>query len=351
MTGRSVTVIGAGGNIGSHLAPHLARMPGVARVTLVDRDAYEPKNLAGQDIERGDVNRPKALVQARRVRRINPALGVDAIAAAVEHVPLGRLGADVILACLDSRLARQYVIEAAWRPGAPWIDAGVRADGLLARVNVYRPGEPEGACLECAWSDADYAAIEQAYPCQPGRATPAPTDAPSALGALAAAIQALECQKLLARDEGAMAAGRQITLDARWQKHYVTSFRRNPRCRFDHGTWQIETLPRGGAEFTLGQAVALGGAVGIEGMRFAQRLTCTGCGRTRAGLRLLRPPLPVCPKCRSAMTATGFDRLERLDGNLPQRALARSLASLGLRPGDVLDAGEKHYQIPLAEAL
>ena len=39
--GKSVTVIGAGGNVGSHLTPHLVRTPGVGRVTLVDRDRYD----------------------------------------------------------------------------------------------------------------------------------------------------------------------------------------------------------------------------------------------------------------------------------------------------------------------
>ena len=28
--GKSIVVVGAGGNIGSHLMPHLARLPGVA---------------------------------------------------------------------------------------------------------------------------------------------------------------------------------------------------------------------------------------------------------------------------------------------------------------------------------
>ncbi|MDX6614340.1 MAG: molybdopterin-synthase adenylyltransferase, partial [Blastocatellia bacterium] len=103
---KSVVVIGAGGNIGSHLVPHLGRMPNVARVTLIDRDVYEPPNLLTQDITPRDVGRRKALVQARRLARINPDLRVRAIAEAVERVPLGLLRADVILACLDSRRAR-----------------------------------------------------------------------------------------------------------------------------------------------------------------------------------------------------------------------------------------------------
>src|SRR5439155_23871873 len=130
-------------------------------------------------------------VQARRLRRINPALAVTEIFAAVENVALGLLRGAVLLACLDSRAARRSVNTAVWRLGMPWIDAGVLADGLLARVNVYLPG-PDQPCLECAWEERDYEALEQEYPCAGQGVAPA-TNAPSALGALAASLQALEC--------------------------------------------------------------------------------------------------------------------------------------------------------------
>src|SRR5512139_1182043 len=83
--GRSVVVIGAG-NIGSHLLQHLARSSVVDRVTIVDRDVYEQKNLLSQDIVRSDIGRPKAVVQARRLRRINRVLEVAAIVDDVENV-------------------------------------------------------------------------------------------------------------------------------------------------------------------------------------------------------------------------------------------------------------------------
>ena len=67
-----VVVAGAGGNTGSHLLPHLARMPEIARITLVDPEFYEPANLAVQNIDRMDVDRPKVAVQAEKLRRIRP---------------------------------------------------------------------------------------------------------------------------------------------------------------------------------------------------------------------------------------------------------------------------------------
>ena len=68
---RSVAIVGAGGNIGSHLVPHIARMQDVERIVLVDPDAYDESNLAGQEIDAGDVGRPKVEVQGDRARRID----------------------------------------------------------------------------------------------------------------------------------------------------------------------------------------------------------------------------------------------------------------------------------------
>ena len=119
---------------------------------------------------------------------------MTAVSLPVETVPLGRLRADVILACVDSRAARQYLNQAARHLGVPLIDAGVFPDGLLARVSVFLPGA-EHACLECTWDQADYDAIEQSYPCQGGVPDAAASGAPAHLGALAAAVQAIECQR------------------------------------------------------------------------------------------------------------------------------------------------------------
>lgn len=345
---KTVTLIGAGGNIGSHLVPHLGRMPGIGRVTLIDRDTYERRNLSSQDILAGDIGRPKARVQARRLRRINPDLHVTPVVDSVEHLPLGSLRADVILTALDSRRSRQCVNEIAWRLGVTWCDSGVRPEELLARVAAYCPGQ-ETPCIECAWSDSDYAQIEQLYPCQDAATETAPTNAPSCLGALAAAMQALECRKILEGHFDRVAAGRQVAIDAQWHRHYVTRYRRNPGCRFDHRSWQIEKLVCRLDRFTVQDALRLGDRIEVDRMPFVTRLTCPGCGFDRSIL-FLAPALPPasrqCAGCGTVMTATGFDLLERLHGQLPRRILRRSLQSVGLRDGDVFHAGNgKHYEI------
>ncbi len=343
---KAVTLIGAGGNIGSHLVPHLGRMPGISRVTLVDRDSYEHRNLVSQDIRTADIGKPKARVQARRLRYINPDLQVVPVIGSVENLPIGCLRADVILTALDSRRSRQCVNEIAWRLKVPWCDSGVRPEELLARITVYMPGK-DAPCIECAWSDSDYAQVEQVYPCQEA-AMPQepPTNAPSGLGALAAAMQSLECRKILKGQLDGVAAGRQIAIDAQWHRHYVTRYQYNPGCRFDHKSWAIKKLYCQMDRFTVEDALRLGDRIELDRMPFINRLICSVCGLERSLLFLapaIPPVLRKCAACGAEMTATGFDLLERIDGRQPRGILRRSLRNIGLREGDVIRVGDGKY--------
>jgi len=357
--GRSFLIVGAGGNIGSQLIPHLAFLPGVGRVTLIDPDVYEEANLRSQAITPAHVGKKKARVQAQRLRQLNPKLEVAEVMDSVENLPLGALRADLIIACLDTRRARQYVNHAAWHLGVPWIDAGVQAEGLLARVNVYVPGN-DRPCLECAWDEKDYELLEQPYPCQAGVAQAPATNAPRSLGALAASLQALECLKFVESGIGTMGAGRQVLIDALHCKHYLTRFERNPRCRLsDHEIWDIERLPLRTTEYTLQKVVKVTGedsrglSIRVEGKRFLRKLSCLSCSEKAMTLRLssaMGPRLVRCPKCRSAMAASGFDVSEELSlSELSPRDLKRTLASIGLRDGEIITIGDrrsrKHYQL------
>jgi hypothetical protein len=233
---------------------------------------------------------------------------------------------------------------------------------LLARVNVYVAGQ-DSPCLECAWDERDYEALEQTYPCLGLASSVASTNAPSSLGALAASLQAIECRKLLSGQTGRAAISRQVLVDAAFHKHYVTAFRRNPCCRFSgHVVWNIHRLNRSVKDLTLAQALELAPvgaskngshALRIEDKPFVKRLTCPSCGAARSLLRLecsLRDGQTKCAKCGRRMIATGFDLLERLNtGAVSRNVLGRTLGSLGLRSGDVFSVGdgegELHYEI------
>ncbi len=354
-----VMVVGCG-NIGSHLIPHLARLPGIHKVTLVDGQSYERKNLASQDINAADIGKPKSRVQAERLRRIRPDLTVKAVVDLVENLPLGFLWCDLMMSGLDTKLARMRLGQAVWRLGkVPWIDAGVDPEGRLARINAYLPGE-DRPCYECAWSDPDYLALETVYPCDAGGGSPKPTNAPSGLGALAAGLQIIAAQNCIDGHWDLVPFGRQVLIDGMHHKCYQTSYRRNPRCRFDHGIWEIEKLECGPEEITLQDALGRIGSgqqrdeswLRVEGKSFVKRRTCTNCGHAKHGLRLresLTRKAKQCPICGGTMLASGWDLTEKLMTHLPRRVLSQSLASLGLRNGEVFTIGspecERHFEI------
>jgi molybdopterin/thiamine biosynthesis adenylyltransferase len=339
--GQLVVVVGLGA-IGSSVVLPLARLPEITHITLVDPDTYQESNLRSQQIFRCDVGQSKVAVQARRLRTVNPRLEVTAIPMRIEDVPLGLLGADLILACVDSRRARQSINEMAWRLGTTWIDSGVLGSALLARVQAYAPS-PDAPCLECAWSNEDYQNLEAEYPC--GAATGEHhSDSSSALGCLAASLLVIECEKFLRGDRESAALGRDVVINARTHRLYSSIYRRNSFCRFDHETWQILPLRCAPPTFTVAQALAITGRVIVAGHRFARALVCVRCGLRQVGLRLTRPSAR-CTKCGGRMVTPDYEVLEQLDATLPQEYLGRTLAQVGIGPGDVLSGGDKHYKI------
>lgn len=357
--GKHLLVFGAGGNIGSHLVPLLARLPSVTRLTLVDFDRYEERNLRSQAITPADISQPKARVQARRARRINPKLEVVAIVDRLEHVPLGCLRGDVILAGLDSKESRRCANEVAWRLGVPWIDAGVEPSLMLARVNVYLPAADQ-PCLECAWGERDYAELATVHPCDAGVAKTPATNSPACLGALAASLAAIECQKLIAGQAAAVLIGRQVVIEAATHRQFVTSFRYNSTtCRFNHAIWKISSLRRTPQEFSIGAFLKLAhqsngsASLAFGGQPLVKRLRCPGCGFRRQVFRLqsrLRRADRSCERCGREMLSAGFHMKTRLSrADLGPGDADRSLASLGLRAGDVIslssEADERFFEL------
>ncbi len=353
-----IVVVGLG-NIGSHLVGHLARMPVVSALVLVDPDRYDEDNVRSQDIGRGAVGRMKVHAQAARMRRIRADIAVNAHAVRVEEVPLGLLRADAILACVDTREARRRINRAAWRLGVPWIDSGVAADGLLARAVVYVPG-PDKPCLECAWSDDDYALLEARYACGAARGAhasapaSAPTSAPASLGGLAASLQALECGKLLAGGaigpDHAVEPGKTVLIDAAHHTLLTTRLNHNPNCRFDHRTWDVQIVP---ASDLPRERIALPrGRITVEERPFATRLSCPDCGTRRAVLRLrdrLTGARRTCRTCGGSMAATGFDLADSIETARRAGAGRTTARTLGLRQGDIFaleDNGtRRHYEL------
>ncbi len=353
-----VMIVGAG-NIGSFLAPLVARIATVAVITVVDPDRFEPHNLTGQSIRRADIGRAKALVQKRRIAEIDPRIEVRAVVRRFEDFPIGADLPDVILTALDGRAPRMAVNQAAWHLGGiPVIDTGVNPDGSLVRLSTQLPS-PDAACLECTWSDQDYAELEQRYACDGEVLAAAPTGAPAALGGLAASLQALECERLL---EGAPLAPREVMISAEWDRHFVTPLRRNPDCRFDHQRFDLEVFDRSPGDLQFGEVLEIAGGSSearfrVEGNLFVHTVRCASCGVFRKTLRLrnrLRPRELRCGACGGSMSFGGFDCTEWLDRHTLHPLRRRSLRSAGLAPGDVLTiaaaGSELHRHFVLAGA-
>jgi molybdopterin/thiamine biosynthesis adenylyltransferase len=274
LSDRTALVAGLG-NIGSHL-PALLLRAGVGALRLVDRDVVEAKNLAAQDYLPGHVGRPKAEVQAARLREQFPGRRVEGVVCDLEDLPAGCAAVDLILAGLDSRRARQVLAgDLAWPLGVPVVDGGV-GDGGLGRVQVFVPG-PATACLECTWGAADYRLAAAEYPCVMGAtAAGAPTGAPAYLGAFVAALMAAEAVRLLGGPPAEESYEVPFDLKAWHMRRFA--LRRAAGCRHDHEVVR-EVLPAGRTAAELLAAIEgrFGRAdVRLEGRRGLGRLTAGG---------------------------------------------------------------------------
>jgi len=308
---------------------------------IIDPDDYEQRNFGGQQILPREIGKGKAAVLARKMRGINPRMKIDAIGAAVEDVPLGLLRADAILGCLDNRTARRFLNQAAqWLRAGCYIDAGAEPSAMLARVNVYRPGDDQ-PCLQCAWSDSDYARLETVYPCRRDANGGGGNNVPSVLGILAAGLQMIELEKVAAgRWENAL-VGRQVTFCAHPHKLHVTRFDRNPACRCEHAAWSISTLksPDGCTIDDLLKTTG-GETLTVEGNSLARTLVCEACGRRRRVLRLerrLERRQQICRHCKKRMISVGFDQIPTLSReNLARRERGATLRNVGFLSGDII---------------
>lgn len=332
-----LVLLGAG-LIGRHAGLLAARLPGVGRIRVIDRDRFEGTQVPGA------AGRPKAIVVAEWMRAANPRLEVEPMVGDIEHLPLGLLRADVLLTCLDSRRARMRANLAFTRLGIPfWVDAGISAPALT-RVSLWGRGA-DGACYECGLSPADYAA-EGSYPCQAAQAPP-PTRSPEHLGALAAALQVGEVSRVLAGAADAAQVGRELVYDLSGRVLALTRLARRVDCRCEHRPWRIQALGRSATRITLAEALELGAVrsrgtpeLRVPGTLFVRGLVCPGCGEQRSVLRLqgrFSEGHRGCRRCGQRMAPLGI-RLAGalLSADLSPRERALPLSALGVADADVI---------------
>jgi len=134
-----VVVVGCGG-LGGYLIEGLARL-GVGRLVVVDPDAFVEHNLNRQILATmSNIGSNKAAAAARRVAEINPAVRVQAVAAAFDtgsHTLLS--GATAVADALDDVDARLALAGACRDAGIPLVYGAIA--GWYGYVATIFPGE------------------------------------------------------------------------------------------------------------------------------------------------------------------------------------------------------------------
>ena len=149
-----VLVAGAGA-LGNEVVKNLALF-GVGHIYVVDFDHIELTNLTRSVLFREDDaynHAYKADVVAQRAMEINPQIKVTPIVGNLfSEVGFGlyRL-VDVVIGCLDSRIARYLLNRLCMRAGKTWIDGSI--ENLTGALRVYTPGI---SCYECGLSREEF---------------------------------------------------------------------------------------------------------------------------------------------------------------------------------------------------
>lgn len=149
-----VLVAGAGA-LGNEVVKNLALF-GVGHIYVVDFDQIELSNLTRSVLFREDDaynHAYKAEVVAKRAMEINPQIKVTPIVGNLfSEVGFGiyRM-VDVVIGCLDSRIARYLLNRLCMRAGKTWIDGSI--ENLTGAVRVFTPGI---CCYECGLSREEF---------------------------------------------------------------------------------------------------------------------------------------------------------------------------------------------------
>lgn len=146
-----VLIVGLGG-LGSPAALYLAAA-GVGHLVLADDDAVHISNLQRQILfTTEDIAQPKAQVAQQRLKQLNPAIGLVAVAQRLSGDALHQQVAavDLVLDCTDSLVSRQAINAACVAQNRPLITAS--AVGFGGQLMVLTPPWAQG-CYRCLWPD------------------------------------------------------------------------------------------------------------------------------------------------------------------------------------------------------
>lgn len=198
-----VLVVGAGA-LGNEVIKNLTLF-GVGTIFVCDFDRIELSNLTRSVLFREKdayEHSYKAEVAAKRAMEINPQIKVIPIVGNLfSEVGLGIYkDVDVVIGCLDSRIARYLLNRLCMRVGKTWIDGSI--ENMTGVVKVYSPGIN---CYECNLSREEFNNIMLRTGCadvvraqtSAGRVATTPISA-----SIVGAMQSLEAMKIIHTSDG-----------------------------------------------------------------------------------------------------------------------------------------------------
>ena len=149
-----VLVAGAGA-LGNEVVKGLALF-GIGHIYVVDFDTIDISNLTRSVLFREEdafSHAYKADIVAKRAMEINPQIKVVPIVGNLfSEVGFGLYrSVDVVIGCLDSRIARYLLNRLCMRAGKTWIDGSI--ENMTGVVRVFSPGH---SCYECSLSREEF---------------------------------------------------------------------------------------------------------------------------------------------------------------------------------------------------
>ncbi len=199
----NVLVVGAGA-LGNEVIKNLTLF-GVGTIFVCDFDRIELSNLTRSVLFREKdayEHSYKAEVAAKRAMEINPQIkAIPIVGNLFSEVGLGIYkDVDVVIGCLDSRIARYLLNRLCMRVGKTWIDGSI--ENMTGVVKVYSPGIN---CYECNLSREEFNNIMLRTGCadvvraqtSAGRVATTPISA-----SIVGAMQAQEAMKIIHTSDG-----------------------------------------------------------------------------------------------------------------------------------------------------
>lgn len=368
-----VLVAGAGA-LGNEVVKNLALF-GVGNIVVVDFDRIELSNLTRSVLFREEdaySHAYKADIVAKRAMEINPQIRVTPIVGNLfSEVGFGLYRrADVVIGCLDSRIARYQLNRLALRAGKSWIDGSI--ENLTGAVKVYSPGV---SCYECGLSREEFNHIMLRTGCadvvrnqgEAGRVATTPISA-----SIVGALQVQEAMKIihLTPDEAApfkTLQGKMLRYEGMTCTTNIYRFASWKNTCPAHEQWDdVNECPELSAQMTVGSVLQLlrqkfdCDFVEIN-MRNNKFIDVVVSDRPEREFRVMTPEsqLDACIKADKDLRQLSYRTLihkhffENIDDRFPYQEL--TLQQIGIPPFDVIevstDKGVFHLELTADAAL